>query len=96
LTNITVDEAAPETTVWAICQVPVGSGEGDYEPVTTQLMLSHDGLTFAPATGVPSQWATPSEDITVGPIGVDSNGVIAVVVGVPTSDDTNTVTLWKA
>jgi hypothetical protein len=95
LTNITVDEPAPETTVWAVCRVDVGNSEGDYQPSTTQLMLSHDGLTFAPALGVPSQWATPQEHITVGPIVVDKQGVIGVVVGISNTNDTRTMTLWE-
>jgi hypothetical protein len=93
LTSIVVDQAAPETTLFAVCAAQIGPAEGDFAPISTQLVISHDGTTFEPAPSVPNEWATPSTDIDIGPVAIDS-GKVVVAVGRPNTDVDRSVTLW--
>ncbi len=93
--SVVVDQAAPESTMFAICTALVGPQEGDSISSTDKLVLTRDGSTFETPTNMAPEWSTPSEEITVGPITLD-NGRVVLPVGKPNGEERREVSLWRA
>jgi hypothetical protein len=91
LRSITQDPSG--RAIWAICEIVDGPAEGDYVASTTQLVSSTDGVTFSPVDGVPAPWATPSTDVSIGPMLI-TNNTLSIAVTSPKDDSTRTVSLW--
>jgi hypothetical protein len=92
--SMIVDQAAPETTLFAVCTEFVGEQEGDYIPSTDRLLVSQDGLAFSPSPNQPKEWSTPSDSISIGPLRVDNGRV--VVRAVTPNGEGQALTLWRA
>jgi hypothetical protein len=94
LQYVTIDQAAPEPTLFGVCSQVEGPVEGDFVDSTTRLVVSHDGVTFDPVQNLPTQWATPSTTIAIGPI-TFVPGRLVVAVGTTKTEDVRQLTLWK-
>jgi hypothetical protein len=93
--SVVVDQAAPESTMFAVCTALVGPQEGDFISSTDQLVLTRDGSTFETPTNMASEWSTSLKEISVGPVSLD-NGRVVLPVGKPNGEEGRQVTLWRA
>jgi hypothetical protein len=93
--SVVVDQAAPESTMFAVCTALVGPQEGDFISSTDKLVITRDGSTFETPTNMAPEWSTPSEEISVGPVSLD-NGRVVLPVGKPNGEEGRQVSLWRA
>jgi hypothetical protein len=93
--SIAVDQASPESRLFAICAVTVEPTEGDYVETTDQLLMTGDGSTFEVAPTTSGEWNTPSVDIGIGPVTSD-NGVIVLGVTKAGTDGTRVASVWRS